>query len=47
MTKFLSDAQAAGCTLHFGQEMLIAQGRLQFEAFTGYHYPRSVEIDLS
>ena len=46
MTKFLSDAQAAGCSLHFGQEMLIAQGKLQFEAFTGYHYPAGVAIDL-
>ncbi len=46
-TKFLSDAQAAGCTLHYGKEMLIAQGRLQFEAFTGYHYPRNVAIEIS
>lgn len=47
MTKFLSDAAAKGCQLHFGDEMLIAQGMLQFEAFTGYHYPRSVKVDLN
>lgn len=46
-TKFLADAKAAGCTVHYGIEMLIAQGKLQFEAFTGYHYPRSVQPDLS
>ena len=47
ITKFLSDAQEAGCSIHTGLEMLIGQGKLQFEAFTGYHYPRSVKIDLS
>ena len=47
ITKFLSDAQAAGCSIHTGLEMLIGQGKLQFEAFTGYHYPRSVKIDIS
>ena len=45
-TKFLADARAAGCSVHYGLEMLIAQGRLQFEAFTGYHFPRSVQLDL-
>ena len=46
MTKFLSDAKAAGCTLHFGDEMLFEQGKLQFEAFTGYHYPRNLKPEL-
>jgi shikimate 5-dehydrogenase/3-dehydroquinate dehydratase, type I len=46
VTKFLSDAMKAGCKVHYGSEMLIAQGKLQFEAFTGYHFPKDVEIDL-
>ena len=40
MTKFLKEAEKAGCTLHFGEEMLLEQGKLQFELFTGYHYPK-------
>ena len=40
MTKFLKEAEKAGCTLHFGSEMLMEQGKLQFELFTGYHYPK-------
>ena len=43
MTKLLSEAQKAGCTLHYGEEMLLEQGKLQFELFTGYHYPRITE----
>ena len=46
MTKLLEEAGKAGCTLHFGSEMLIEQGKLQFEAFTGYHYPRWVDPGL-
>ena len=46
MTRFLKDAKAKGCTLHFGDEMLLEQGKLQFEAFTGYHYPRTVHPDI-
>ena len=42
MTKLLSEAAAAGCTLHYGEEMLLEQGKLQFEMFTGYHYPRGI-----
>ena len=42
MTKILTEAEKAGCTLHFGEEMLLEQGKLQFEMFTGYHYPKSV-----
>lgn len=45
-TKFLSDAKKAGCLTICGEEMLIEQGKLQFEAFTGYHYPSEVEIVL-
>ncbi len=43
MTKLLSEAQAAGCTLHYGEEMLLEQGKFQFEMFTGYHYPKSLD----
>ena len=46
MTKFLRDAEAKGCELHYGEEMLMEQGKLQFEAFTGYHYPRGIEVQL-
>ncbi len=42
MTKLLKEAEKAGCTLHFGEEMLLEQGKLQFEAFTGYHYPKGL-----
>ncbi len=45
MTKFLIEAEKAGCTLKFGSQMLIEQGKLQFEAFTGYHYPQSIILD--
>jgi len=40
LTRFLSRAQAAGCRLQFGIDMLVRQGKLQFESFTGYHYPK-------
>lgn len=46
MTKFLKDAAKAGCTLHYGEEMLFEQGKLQFELFTGYHYPKEAAPDL-
>lgn len=46
MTKLLKEAEKAGCELHFGEDMLIAQGKLQFEAFTGYHYPAKLKIKL-
>ncbi len=46
VTKFLEDALAAGCKVHYGSEMLIAQGVLQFESFTGYHYPKNVTPTL-
>ena len=43
MTAFLRSAEKAGCTLHYGLEMLLSQGKLQFESFTGYHYPKNVD----
>ena len=43
-TKFLIAAEKAGCSLKFGWDMLMEQGKLQFESFTGYHYPKDVEI---
>ncbi len=45
-TKLLREAEKAGCTLHFGEEMLFDQGKLQFEAFTGYHYPSSLKPEI-
>ena len=46
MTKLLKEAGDAGCQLHYGSEMLLEQGKLQFEAFTGYHYPHWVDSGL-
>lgn len=46
MTKLLKEAEQKGCKLHFGSEMLLEQGKLQFEAFTGYHYPKTIDIAL-
>lgn len=43
-TKFLLSAEKAGCALKFGWDMLMEQGKLQFESFTGYHYPKDVEV---
>ena len=45
-TKFLIAAEKAGCTLKFGWDMLMEQGKLQFESFTGYHYPKDIEISM-
>ncbi len=42
-TKFLRAAEKAGCTLKFGIDMLMEQGKLQFESFTGYHYPKNLD----
>ncbi|MDD4082163.1 MAG: shikimate dehydrogenase [Sphaerochaetaceae bacterium] len=39
LTKFLERANDSGCTLCYGIDMLVEQGKLQFEEFTGYHYP--------
>ncbi len=46
LTPFLSKAEKAGCTIIGGAQMLMEQGKLQFEAFTGYHYPYWVQVDL-
>lgn len=43
-TKFLIAAEKAGCSLKFGWDMLMEQGKLQFESFTGYHYPKDVDV---
>ena len=45
-TKFLIAAEKAGCPLKFGWDMLMEQGKLQFESFTGYHYPKDIEISM-
>ncbi len=45
-TKFLLAAEKAGCSLKFGWDMLMEQGKLQFESFTGYHYPKDSEISM-
>lgn len=42
LTKFLSRANEKKCKIVYGIDMLIAQGKLQFEAFSGYHYPPNV-----
>jgi shikimate dehydrogenase len=38
-TKFLKDARAQGCQIISGVEMLLAQGALQFEMWTGKKAP--------
>ena len=38
-TQFIRDARAAGCEAISGIEMLIAQGALQFELWTGLNPP--------
>jgi len=45
-TAFLQAAKRAGCEPVFGKEMLIEQGKLQFEAFCGYHFPHWIPLDL-
>ncbi len=45
-TVFLKKAKDAGCTIVCGSQMLMEQGKLQFEAFTGYHYPHWIQVDL-
>lgn len=45
-TVFIQKATEAGCELILGKEMLIEQGKLQFEAFCGYHYPHWIPLDL-
>lgn len=45
-TVFLQRAKAAGCRTVSGCSMLLEQGKLQFEAFTGYHYPPGVDPEI-
>ncbi len=45
-TALLKRAKKAGSSLYYGSQMLIGQGKLQFEAFTGYHYPKRLPISL-
>jgi len=46
VTQFLGRAISKGCTARYGWEMLFGQAKLQFEAFTGYHWPSGVDLDL-
>ena len=45
-TRLLQRALESGCRLLFGTDMLVRQGKHQFEAFTGYHYPKRLEQTL-
>jgi 3-dehydroquinate dehydratase/shikimate dehydrogenase len=45
-TVFLKRAIEAGCQVIEGRDMLMEQGKLQFESFTGYHYPHWIEPEL-
>ena len=45
-TKLLLEAERSGCRIHFGREMLLEQGKLQVEAFTGYHYPKNLNPEI-
>jgi 3-dehydroquinate dehydratase/shikimate dehydrogenase len=45
-TTFLQKAAASGCNTYNGKRMLLEQGKLQFEAFTGYHYPHWIKPEL-
>jgi len=45
-TPFFKRATEAGCRVIGGAEMLLEQGKLQFEAFSGYHYPHWIQPDI-
>ncbi|NCB01073.1 MAG: shikimate dehydrogenase [Spirochaetia bacterium] len=45
-TPMLQRASLSNATLYYGIDMLYRQGKLQFENFTGYHYPKRLEINL-
>ncbi len=45
-TLFSKRATEAGCRVIGGAEMLLEQGKLQFEAFSGYHFPHWVQPEI-
>ena len=45
-TGIVKRAKKAGCRIVTGLEMLMEQGKLQFEAFTGYHYPHWIPMEI-
>lgn len=45
-TPFFTRASEAGCRVIGGAEMLLEQGKLQFEAFSGYHYPHWIQPEI-
>lgn len=45
-TTFLHRAKEAGSPVVDGTQMLMEQGKLQFEAFSGYHYPHWITVTL-
>ncbi len=45
-TPFFKRASLAGCRVIGGSEMLLEQGKLQFEAFSGYHYPHWIQPEI-
>ena len=42
LTKFLTDAKSAGCTIIDGKKMLLYQGMIQFKLWTGQDAPQDV-----
>lgn len=44
-TRLLTRAATSGCQIIFGSQMLIAQGVLQFESFTGFNYPEQLDSE--
>ncbi|MDY0289912.1 MAG: shikimate dehydrogenase [Sphaerochaeta sp.] len=45
-TPFFRRATLAGCRVVGGAQMLLEQGKLQFEAFSGYHYPHWITPEI-
>lgn len=45
-TPFFKRASRAGCRVVGGAQMLLEQGKLQFEAFSGYHYPHWITPEI-
>lgn len=41
-TAFLKRASSFGCTIIHGLDMLLEQGKVQFNLFTGYEYPKEL-----